>query len=82
MSIYTPILYIIICFSLLGIAFILLTPETNDNIPLWIEQKHPNGSNNSMNLIKNEMGVIYVIFQTNTSFQHCSNLYCLNMRNK
>eukprot|EP01084_Bolivina_argentea_P313800 543474_1 len=87
MSISTPILYIVICFSLLGIAFILLIPETNDNIPLWIEQKqqkqqkHPNGSNNSLNLIKDEMGAIYVIYQTNTPFQRCSNLYCLNMRN-
>ncbi len=73
-----PILYIVICFSLSAVAFIISIPETNDNLPLWIAEKNTTNSsnNNIVNLIGDEMGAIYVPSQSSTQFQRSS----INMR--
>ncbi len=42
MNMWTRILHTTICFSLSSIVFSLPKPETNDNLHLWIEQKHTN----------------------------------------
>eukprot|EP01084_Bolivina_argentea_P021928 40743_1 len=62
-------LYIVVCFSLLAIVFISLIPETNDNIPLWIRQSELKLNNFG----SDEMGDIYLIYETDTPFKRWIN---------